>query len=237
MTDAERDRESAGQVGSWRHMIILCAILLGIAAAGYAAMGKAGAAPDGVGPGGPGAALYLPLLAAEWGLFYYVRIGVHTRGARLRDLISARPLRARTLAADLLLGLLLFAAWLGLSWLLDRALGAGNQAAIRPLVIHRASELPLWTLLALSAGFVEELTFRGYLQRQFGALLRSPWLGAAAQAILFGVTHGYQGGVLMLKIAAFGLMFGIFALLRRSLVPGMAAHAGVDLMAGLVALR
>jgi hypothetical protein len=48
-----------------------------------------------------------PLLAALWGLFLYVRLGVRKNGGSIRELISARPLDPRSLAADLLLGLVL----------------------------------------------------------------------------------------------------------------------------------
>jgi membrane protease YdiL (CAAX protease family) len=105
------------------------------------------------------------------------------------------------------------------------------------LLVRHAADIPLWILLALSAGFVEELVFRGYLQRQFGALLASRWAGVIAQAVFFGVTHGYQGALPVLKITLFGLMFGAFALVRRSLVPGMTAHAAVDVIGGLAAFR
>ena len=103
--------------------------------------------------------------------------------------------------------------------------------------MRHAADIPLWILLALSAGFVEELVFRGYLQRQFAALLGNRWAGVIAQAIFFGVTHGYQGALPVLRITLFGLMFGAAALVRRSLVPGMTAHAAVDVIGGLAAFR
>lgn len=219
-------------IASWRHMVTLCAILAGISVAG--ALAYRGAAGSG-GPSGP--ALYLPLLAAEWGLFLYVRMGVVGHGGSIRGLTSARPLGAGALALDLLLGLALVGAWVAVDYGFDRLLGPGDTAAIQPLLVRRAADIPLWILLSLSAGFVEELTFRGYLQRQFGALLGSRWAGLIAQAILFGAAHGYQGAMPILRITLFGLLFGAAALGRRSLVPGMIAHAAVDVIGGLALLR
>jgi hypothetical protein len=40
----------------------------------------------------------------------------------------------------------------------------------------------------------------------------------------------------MVLIAVFGMMFGIVALLRKSLRPGMMTHTGYDIAAG-IALR
>ena len=233
MTDAKKNEP----VGSWRHTAILCGILIAVAAAGFVSSLRT-AGPPGVAAGGlSGAALYLPLLAAEWGLFLYVRLGVRRHGGSVRGLLSEHELDTRSLAIDLLLAFCLFGLFMAAEYVLDLALGAGNAAAVRPLLVRRAAEIPLWILLAVSAGFVEEFTYRGYLQRQFGALLGNRWLGLAAQAVMFGVTHGYQGGISVLKVTVFGLLFGLFALVRRSLVPGIAAHAAVDIVGGLAAFR
>jgi len=220
-------------VASRAHLAILTAILLGIALAGYLALDRstAGAVPV------AGPALYLPLIAAEWGLFLYVRMGMRRRGVAVTDLISARSFSPRTMAFDLLLGVLLLSLWLGVEYLFDRLAGTPPSPGVQRLLVRNAADIPLWVLLALSAGFVEELVFRGYMQRQFAALLHNSWLAVAAQALIFGVTHGYQGALPVVRITLFGLMFGLAALGRRSLIPGIIAHAAVDVIGGLAALR
>jgi len=226
-------KASNGPVGSRQHTLILCGILLAIAITGFLSLGRSAAQGGAI----SGAALYLPLLAAEWGLFLYVRMGLHRRGNAIRGLISARPLGPRALLVDLLLGLGLLAAWLAAEYGFDRLFAAAIPAGIQPLLVRHAADIPLWILLALSAGFVEELVFRGYLQRQFAVFLGNRWAGVIAQAAFFGVTHGYQGALPVLKITLFGAMFGAAALVRRSLVPGFAAHAAVDVIGGLAAFR
>jgi membrane protease YdiL (CAAX protease family) len=233
--DGGGEAKDFGAVGSPRHTAILVAVILGVALAGFLALRHAAAAPGP--PAEGGASLYLGLLAAEWGLFYYVSRGVRGAGGSVKALISSRPLTAKTIAIDALLGLLLLAALIAVEWLLSKAPGAANGALVQTLLVRRASLIPLWILLAVSAGFVEEVTFRGYLQRQFGAWLNNPWLGVALQAVLFGISHGYQGGVLIVRIAVLGLLFGAAAQLRRSLVPGIVAHSGMDIIGGLAALR
>jgi membrane protease YdiL (CAAX protease family) len=223
-------------VASARHTCILAGILLAIALAGLlSSLGATSGTGQAMG-GLSGIGLYLPLLAAELGMLYYVRLGLRGRGLGVRDLIGERALDARSLATDMLLGLLLLAAWLGLEYCFDRLLGPSGAAQIRPLLVRQASQIPLWIVLAITAGLVEEITFRGYFQRQFASLLGSLWLGVAAQALLFGVTHGYQGVLPVIKISLFGLLFGAVALRRRSLVPGIFAHAAVDIIGGLALL-
>ena len=79
----------------------------------------------------------------------------------------------------------------------------------------------------------EEIIFRGYLQRQFGALGRNAIVGIVASGILFGLAHGYQGPRMMVVIGVYGIFFGILAHFRKSLRPGMMAHAFQDSIAGI----
>jgi uncharacterized protein len=228
------EEQSNQPVASARHTIILTALLLLIALAGWLTLRQAHGGPAATG-GSMG--LYIGLLAAEWGLFLYARAGLKRHGTSIARLISARPLTARTLVIDALLGLLLLALLIGAQYGVERLTGPGDTILVRRMLVGRAELIPLWLALAASAGFVEELVFRGYFQRQFGAWLASPWAGVIAQAVLFGVTHGYQGGLLILRICLLGLLFGAAALLRRSLIPGMVAHAATDIIGGLALLR
>jgi membrane protease YdiL (CAAX protease family) len=223
-----------GPVASTGHTAVLTAVLLLVALAGWLSLRQA---HGGAAAAGGSVGLYVGLLAAEWGLFLYARAGLKRQGTSIARLISARPLTARTLVTDVMLGLLLLAALIGVQYGIERLTGPGDTTLVRRVLVTRVELVPLWLALAASAGFVEELVFRGYFQRQLGARLGSPWAGVVAQAVLFGVTHGYQGGVLILRICVLGLLFGAAALLRRSLIPGIVAHAATDIISGLALLR
>jgi hypothetical protein len=95
-------------------------------------------------------------------------------------------------------------------------------------------EAGMFVGLSVAAGLFEEIIFRGYLQRQFIALLRNAYLGILASALVFGLAHAYQGGRMMIAIAAYGAMFGLLAHFRKSLRPGMMAHAAQDAYSGIV---
>jgi membrane protease YdiL (CAAX protease family) len=96
-------------------------------------------------------------------------------------------------------------------------------------------EAVAWIFLCIIAGVVEEMIFRGYLQRQFIAWTRGTVAaGVAFSALLFGAAHGYQGVRNMVLLAVFGVLFSLLALFRRSLRAGIIAHSWHDLFAGLV---
>ena len=108
-----------------------------------------------------------------------------------------------------------------------------SAATVRPFLAHSPIEIAVWIALSVSAGFAEELVFRGYLQRQFTALTRSVPAGLVMQALVFGVSHGYQGVRACVRITAFGVLFGLIAVWQRRLRPGVLAHALTDIVAGL----
>ena len=106
--------------------------------------------------------------------------------------------------------------------------------ALAQLAPANGEEIAAWTLLCLLAGFVEEIVFRGYLQRQFISWARGGvGPGVLASAVLFGAAHAYQGARGMALIAVFGALVSLLALNRRSLRAGIFAHAWHDLITGL----
>jgi hypothetical protein len=118
----------------------------------------------------------------------------------------------------------------------DLWLGPDQAKSVGAFLPRSLVEISLWIALSLTAGFCEELVFRGYFQRQFGALTRNRAAALLLQAVLFGVAHGYQGIAAIIKITLFGVLYGALALWRRSLRPGMVAHAWSDIYSGWLGL-
>jgi membrane protease YdiL (CAAX protease family) len=93
-------------------------------------------------------------------------------------------------------------------------------------------EIALWIATSLAAGFGEEIIFRGYLQQQFKAALRSTIAAVILQGVIFGLVHVYQGWTRVLVIVPLGILYGALAAWRRNLRANMIAHAWSDLFEG-----
>jgi len=219
-------------VASYRHTALLVALFLLLTVGGAIFQGRGG--PAQAGPAHTGVVpLYLSLLVLEWGLVLFVwRGALGGDTAKLRDLIGGRWSRPLDVVRDGALAVGAWLAWVGIQVGWDRWLSPGHAKSIENLLPQGIVEISLWIALSMSAGFCEELVFRGYLQRQFAALTRSNVIGLLLQAALFGISHGYQGVAATAKIALFGLVYGSLALWRRSLRPGIIAHAWSDIWAG-----
>jgi membrane protease YdiL (CAAX protease family) len=178
--------------------------------------------------------LYLSTIAMEWGLFYYVwKGGLRRSGTKLRELIGGSWRSLQDVALDASLALGLWTAWTIIEKGWDHWFGPAHAASIQTFLPQRAIEILLWVGVSISAGICEELVFRGYFQRQFQAFTGSKWIALFLQAALFGISHGYQGLEACVKIAIFGALYGLLALWRGSLRPGMIAHAGSDILSGI----
>ncbi len=81
-------------------------------------------------------------------------------------------------------------------------------------------EVVLWICLSATAGFCEEVLFRGYFQKQFTRLLRNRWIAVVVVSILFGLGHGYEGPQRMVLIALLGFAFGTHEPAAKEPAPG-----------------
>jgi len=178
--------------------------------------------------------LYLSLIAMEWGLFFYVwKGGLRRSGTKLRELIGGRWRSPKDVAIDGSLALGLWTVWMIVEKGWDRWFGPADAASIQAFLPQRGVGILLWVGVSVSAGICEEVVFRGYFQRQFEVFTSSKWIALFLQAALFGISHGYQGVEACAKIVIFGALYGLFALWRGSLRPGMIAHTGSDILSGI----
>jgi CAAX protease family protein len=203
-------------IASTRHTIILLAILAALSLATFRA-NTPGVTPNRV-------VLYASVIGGELLLLRYVAKGL--RGLTLSELIGRK-----TLIDILIAAAFWFCARYALMFV-RHVIGLADDHTSH-LLPSGIVESVLWVGASLVAGLVEEVVFRGYLQRQFSAWCHSVIAGIVLQAIAFGAAHGYQGMKSMSLIAIYGVMFGLLAWWRKSLVPGILAHAWTDVFSGL----
>lgn len=182
--------------------------------------------------------MYLLTMGVEWLTVAFVLWGVQRqKRITVRELIGGRWQRPEDFLLDLAIGigflLVSFLVLGGLGYAMGLSKQAGDVKKLAFLAPRGALEISLWLAISCTAGFCEEVMYRGYLQRQFAAWTNMAWVAVVAQGLMFGASHAYEGGKRMILIAIFGMMFGIVALMRKSLRPGMMTHAGYDIIAGI----
>lgn len=186
-------------------------------------------------------AQYAVTIVLELVLLGVVWIGLRLKRTRIRELIGGRWNTPEEFLIDvgIAIGFWLAAVFVlgGLGYLLGLTKGAQASEAKRlaeMLGPRSPAGLAIWVCLSTTAGFVEEIIFRGYLQQQIAVMSGNIYAGLIASALIFGAGHGYEGTRRMVLIAVYGAMFGVLAHWRKSLRPGMMAHAWHDAFEGFV---
>lgn len=182
---------------------------------------------------------YSVTIVFEFFLLFLVWIGIRIKGMRLRELIGGRWKSPENFLIDvgIAIGFWVIAIFVlaGLGYVLGLANPSQQKEAkqLADLIAPQGwATLVMWTLLSSVAGFVEEIVFRGYFQRQLGVITRNVAVGVVLSALIFGCAHGYEGPRRMVLIAVYGAMFSLLTLWRKSLRPGMMAHAWHDAFEG-----
>ncbi|MGE5179607.1 MAG: CPBP family intramembrane glutamic endopeptidase [Bacteroidota bacterium] len=215
-----------------RHTVLLVVVLLAIAAWGVYVQ-TSGAAKGAAGRGST-LPLYLSLAVLEWGLLRLTWAGLRRGGTSLHDLLGTRWATWKDVVRDVLIAAGGWIAWTALSAAASPIVGEGSAKELGRLLPRGPAEAAAWIVLSLSAGFCEEAVYRGYLQKQFAGLTGSAHAGVLVQAVLFGVSHAYQGAVNVAVITVLGALYGWLAFWRKSLKPGMILHAWMDIFGGLL---
>jgi len=217
-------------IAPWWHTLIAVAALFGISAMN-------GSTQHTTRFGLGREVVYAVSIGMEWLLVGFVWLGLRLRGVRLREIVGENAWRWSAVLRDLGIALVfLLAANFALSvgaWLLH----VRPTAAVQRILPRSPLEIAVFLVVAVSAGICEEIVFRGYLLQQFRAMTKSTSSAVLMQAFVFGASHGYEGPRTMILLGVYGLMFGALARWRRSLRPGMVAHALHDGIVGVLAGR
>lgn len=107
---------------------------------------------------------------------------------------------------------------------------------VRDLMPQSKRELRWFMVVSCTAGFCEEVLYRGYLLRYLDSLSEDigPWSAVLIAGCAFGFAHAYQGTAGILKTGVVGLLAGSFLVLGGSLWPLILLHAVVDISGGWI---
>ena len=117
---------------------------------------------------------------------------------------------------------------------LGRLLRVPEAPLTRFLLPRTSSEKIAFAGLSVSAGIAEELVFRSFLLAALLVAGATLPVAASLGVVVFALSHAYQGTVGVIRVALLGALLTAPLLLTGSVYPAMAAHALLDLLAGLV---
>ena len=132
--------------------------------------------------------------------------------------------RAIRFGGSVVIGLIVLAALAGLA---VESTGLAVPEQPEQLVLS----LPVWlqVLVVATAGFTEEVLFRGYAVERMTELTGSRWIGAFLPVLVFGAVHAPFWGLGHALIAGMtGFWLTLLYLWRRDLWTNITAHALLD---------
>lgn len=173
--------------------------------------------------------IYVSSAVSIWAL-----AAVAMLAARFSDL-SRDALRLVELPITLLLAAAGLTTLAGLGIMALGKLARVPETALLDYLIPRSStEKIAFAGLSLSAGIAEEIVFRSFLIAALERATGSLAVAVGVSVVIFSVTHAYQGILGLIRVGVLGLVLTAPFLLTGSVYPAMAAHAALDLLAGLV---
>jgi len=170
--------------------------------------------------------LYITIFLINWGLALFVFWKFSREGKSVRDLIAAdgKPFRCNWKPA-----LLMFVAFNGI-WILYIVLYiwvAGQWASYGGLGIWQ--KIIFIGLFPISAGFTEELFWRGFIITQMESAGQTLKRAILISALGFALVHGIFLPDKLISTFLLGLVAGVYYVRQRKLLPLMLTHAFMDI--------
>ena len=101
------------------------------------------------------------------------------------------------------------------------------------LMPRTSREKRAFLLVAAVAAVGEEYLYRGFMYHVFTGTLGGPWTAAVLTSVSFGVAHGYQKTIGMVRAALLGALLVVPVIWTGSLFPSIVAHFWINAAVGL----
>lgn len=117
--------------------------------------------------------------------------------------------------------------------LVSRVLGVRESDMTRRMLPDTRAERMAFTALSLTAGFCEELIFRGFLLHLMHVAAGSMIVAVVVTSAIFGAMHAYQQPGGAIRAGVLGALLSLPVALTGSIVASIIAHAALDIIAGI----
>lgn len=168
--------------------------------------------------------IYIPTIIIEWLIVLAVSLGIRREKSSFASIGLVRPKLVDVPTAILFLigaNIVLMPVEVGLS-----AIGLPVNENVNLLVEKAEQSFWWWLALSATAGFCEEVAFRGYIVTRIrGIFPGGGWaLAVGISSFAFAAGHGYQGPGGLILLFFLGAMFCGLFLYTKSLWPAILAH-------------
>jgi len=166
--------------------------------------------------------LYLGVIVTHWALFFVIAKRLGMTG--IKKLILPKK-KTRWLPSILIFALLnvLFTTYMILALIYGRILPWGNVNAL---------QFVFYVILSpMTAGFVEELIWRGYFIEKLLASGKIAWKAIIYSSISFAFIHGFIVVDKLVVAFIFGVIAGAYYVKERNILVLIATHVVVDIIA------
>jgi uncharacterized protein len=184
--------------------------------------------------------LYCSTIAFQWIATAVAAWRAWAHGFTVTQLGLAVPNRLKLLVITVLGAALIVT----LQWLNLRRMGRSTsplrgplQALAERILPQSTTELIPFFALAVTAGLCEEFLYRGFAMAVLTRSGLPTFAVVILSSILFGMAHLYQGRSGFVSTTLLGILLGVSRAALGSLVPVVAWHMGVDVVAGVAGPR
>ncbi|MFZ1682634.1 MAG: CPBP family intramembrane glutamic endopeptidase [Candidatus Zixiibacteriota bacterium] len=160
----------------------------------------------------------------QWGIFLVNYLSVWLEKTGLRG-IGLTKIRGIDFAWTIAFLLGAFVVMVGLEWFMGQV-GIPINGDVGLLIPKDFWGRIVWVCVAATAGFCEEVAFRGYIMTRLRLIgrLNSWTIPVIVSSVVFGACHAYQGLPGFIAISIFGAMFALLYIRTGSLWPCIFAH-------------
>ena len=121
-------------------------------------------------------------------------------------------------------------------WLVVRIgarIGLPESGMALALMPRTGREISGFLLLSAAAAVCEEYLFRGFAQGVIGQALGSPWPAVVLVSVSFGISHGYQRLIGIIRATLLGALLALPVVWTGSLFPAIVAHFWINAVIGI----